>query len=65
MNVPYIRPAELAEATGDYGAIRTPYGNEVRKQAAIQAVRDRFYREWFRTSADCEAEIARIKQEGV
>lgn len=63
--VPYFSPAELVEATGDLEAIRTPYGNEVRKQAAIQAVRNRFYREWHRITADCEAEIARIKREGV
>lgn len=44
---------------------RTPYGDEVRKQAAIQEVRDRFYREWFRIVADCNAEIERIKKEGV
>lgn len=45
--------------------IRTAYGDQVRKQAAIQAVRDRFYAKWFKISADCEAEIARIKREGV
>jgi hypothetical protein len=41
---------------------RTPYGDTVRKAAAIQAVRDRFYRAWMKTSADMEAEIERIKR---
>jgi hypothetical protein len=44
---------------------RTPFGNEVRKQAAIRDVQDRFYREWLRICSEMNAEIERIKREGV
>lgn len=39
----------------------TIHGNTVRKAAAIQAVQERYYREWMKVSADMNAEIERIK----
>ena len=45
--------------------IRTPFGEEVRRQQRIQAVRDRFYADWLKLSADMQAEIRRIEREGV
>lgn len=43
----------------------TEYGQHCRKRDAIQAVRDRFYREWMRISHAMEDEIRRIEREGV
>jgi hypothetical protein len=44
---------------------RTEWGDACRKRDKIQAVRDRFYRQWLKLTADMEAEIDRIKREGV
>jgi hypothetical protein len=66
MNIPYIPPAELAEATGDYGAIsfRTPYGDECRKRDAIQVVKDRYWVLKNRLANRMQDEIRRIEREG-
>lgn len=42
----------------------TPYGDHVRKQASIEAVRATFYQRWLKLSSDMHAEIERIKQGG-
>lgn len=64
---PVLR-TEPASGLGPNG--RVPHGAgdwpaHCRKRDAIQAVRDRFYREWLKLSADMAAEIARIEREGV
>lgn len=41
----------------------TLFGRECRQRDRIQAVRDRYYREWARISAAMHAEIEAIKRE--
>lgn len=45
--------------------IETPYGREVRRAAAIQAVQERFYNRWLKLCADQAAEMRRIEREGM